>query len=481
MNLPIRARLTAVYCAVFCLGAAVLETGAYTVLQLAISAIADRDLSSRLVGVEGFLGEHIPRMSVERVRNEIRTHAALQPALLRIDTADGQTIFAAPVLTPHIAAELSQATGARTDWRPGRPLRILAARTTIQGRLYRLLLASDLSVPFEILHRFGLLLVLSSPLVLAIAAALGHWVAGRALSPVSSITSAARSIDASDLSRRIAVPESRDELRYLAETLNGMLARMENSFRRTTEFTANASHELRTPLAVIRATAEVALMREPDPGHRNPDRIALRQILREAEKNSALLEDLLRLARADSGTLSLRMQPVDLADSLRATCVLCEPLAASRGLRLRLTPAAEPVWVSGDAEYLRRLLLILLDNAMKYTPAGGQMSAAMLANADGRAVCRVSDTGIGISETDLPHIFERFFRSDRARNREEGGAGLGLAIAEWIAVAHRGSIEVESRLGFGSEFRVLLPQLVRNPSHTAVPFHREASLQEKTT
>jgi heavy metal sensor kinase len=479
MNLPIRTRLTVVYCAVFCLCAAVLETGAYTALQVAISAIADRDLQSRLGGVEEFLNEHLPRMTLARVQSEIRTHTALQPNLLRIDTADRQTIFAGPVLAADRAYEASPASDPRTSWQSGRPLRILAARTTIQGREYRLLVASDLAVPSEILHRFGIALLLSSPFVLAIAAAVGHWVAGRALSPVSSIATAARSIDASDLSRRIAVPESRDELRYLAETLNRMLARMENSFRRTIEFTANASHELRTPLAVIRATAEVALMRDagPDPENRNPDRVALRQILREAEKNSALLEDLLRLARADSGTVSLRMKPIDLAESLRATCQRCEPLATSRRIRLHLAPANEPAWVSGDAEHLRRLLVILLDNAIKYTPPGGQVDAMVTTSANGFAVCHVTDTGIGISEADLPHIFERFFRSDRARNREEGGAGLGLAIAEWIAGAHRGSIEVESRPGLGSVFRVLLPQLVQTDANTAEGIDRELSLR----
>jgi signal transduction histidine kinase len=229
LNLPIRARLTAVYGIVFCFGAAALEAGAYAELKVAVNAIADRDLNARLAGVEEFLGEHLPRLSLARVQNEIKTHAALQPELLRIEGEGGRTIFEAPALAGNAPR-----------------LRILSVRRTINGLNYTLWLAADLTVPLEILRRFALLLLLSSPIVIAAAAVAGHWMAGRALSPVLAITTAARTIDAADLSRRIAVPESRDELRFLAETLNGMLARIETSFRKTIEFTANASHEFRS-------------------------------------------------------------------------------------------------------------------------------------------------------------------------------------------------------------------------------------------
>jgi signal transduction histidine kinase len=273
------------------------------------------------------------------------------------------------------------------------------------------------------------------------------------------MTRTARNIDATDLGRRIELPRSHDELRYLAETLNGMLARIESGFHKTIEFTANASHELRTPLAVIRATAEVALMRETGEAADtpNPDRAALRQILLEAERNTALLEDLLRLARADSGTARLRMKPVNAAGILRSTCRTCEPLAAKRGIDLHCASRNDAVWVIADEGCLKSLFLIILDNALKYTGPEGLVVAALLTNRPGQLVCEIRDSGLGISESDLPHIFERFYRSDRVRNREEGGAGLGLAIAEWMARAHSGSIEVESTLGIGSVFRIVLP------------------------
>jgi heavy metal sensor kinase len=481
LNLPIRTRLTAIYCTVFCVGAMALETGAYTALKLAVYAIADHDLKARLNGVEEFLGEHLPRLPLPRVQKEIATHTALQPDFLKIVRTEGSTIFEAPALASFTTETAGPSPRIWTAGSREQPLRLLTVRGSINGTEYRLLLASDLTEPFGVVRRFGLLLLLSSPILIAGAAAVGHWTAGRALAPVLAMTTAARTIDAADLSQRIAVPESRDELRYLAETLNGMLARMETAFRKTIEFTANASHELRTPLAVIRATAEVALMRSPSgqADSRNSDRVALRQILREAERNTALLEDLLRLARADSGTAGLHLKTLDLAETVRTTYGRCEPLAAKSGLTLRFLPAPEPTWVSGDAKHLKSLLFILLDNAIKYTPAGGTVEVSLVSTTHEHAICRVKDTGIGIPEADLPHIFERFFRSDRARTREEAGSGLGLAIADWIARAHNGTIEVESVVGLGSTFRIVLPRVNRNPEASERLTDGQAELQGK--
>lgn len=474
MNLPVRTRLTAIYCAVFCLGGAALEAGAYVALRFAVFAIVDRELEARVAGVEAFLAEHLPRMSPARVQNEIRTHTALQPGLLRIGNPNGPAVWESALLARYALERRRSSPRLFTAGTTEQPLRLLAVRWTVGGVGYPLLLATDLTVPFHVVRRFGLLLLLTWPVLMTLAATAGHWTAGRALAPVLAMTKAARHIDATDLSRRLEVPESRDELRYLAETLNGMLARIESAFRKTIEFTANASHELRTPLAVIRATAEVALMRsealrEPGeaPNAPNPDQAALRQILFEAERNTALLENLLRLARADSGTARLHMRLVNAAEILRLTGQRCEPLAAKHGIHLRVELPAEAPWLTADTEYLRSLFLIPLDNALKYTARGGFVEAALLTDGSGHLIYRVKDTGIGISESDLPHIFERFYRSDRVRNREEGGAGLGLAIAEWMAHVHAGWIEVESRLGAGSTFRIVLP--LRAPSALPEP------------
>jgi signal transduction histidine kinase len=264
--------------------------------------------------VEQFLDDHLPRMNLARVQKE------LQPDLLWIGNQDGTSVFESSLLIPYAQDRPGGLPHLRL-WTAGtaqQPLRLLSIGYAVNRQQYRLLLGSDLSGSFSVVHRFGLLLLLTSPIVMAAAATAGRWTAGRALAPVLAMMTAARNIDATDLSRRIELPQSHDELRFLAETLNGMLARIESGFRKTIEFTANASHELRTPLAVIRSTAEVAPMR--DSGEAldapNPDRTALRQILLEAERNTALLEDLLRLARADSGTACLRMKPLNAADSL---------------------------------------------------------------------------------------------------------------------------------------------------------------------
>jgi len=457
MSFPIRTRLTAVYCAVFCVGAAALESGAYFALKLAAYAIADRDLESRMAGVEEFLADHVQRLSTERLQKELRSHAALQPQLLEIWEDQRGSLYVAEALAPY-GAETSSGSSQRywTGDKTGQPLRIYLATRKIKGHVYRLWVAAELSGLFDILHRFALSLLLTAPIVLAIAAAAGHWMAGRALSPVLAMTIAARSIDMNDLRRRIEVPNANDELHFLAATLNGMLERIEGGFARTTQFVANASHELRTPLAVIRANAEVALLRPPNA---EADRVALRRILREAEKNSVLLEDLLVLARIDSHAAAVRLESVDFGELVRLTCERFAPLAVKRRIALRFIPASRELSIAADVAQLKRLLLILLDNATKYTPSGGWIEVSMQETDHAQACCQIVDSGIGISAEDLPHIFERFFRADPARNREEGGTGLGLAIGEWIVQAHRGRIEVESVPGRGSTFRVLIPRM----------------------
>jgi signal transduction histidine kinase len=271
------------------------------------------------------------------------------------------------------------------------------------------------------------------------------------------MTAEARSISAEDLSRRVSVPASRDELQYLAETLNEMLSRIENAFRHVSQFTANASHELRTPLAVMRSTAEVALLKTS--GNADSYRAALHRILGEAERTSALFNDMLRLAQADRGTNRLRLEPVNLGENVREAGERIGLLAQEKGVHLQVSIVKNPPDVSADANHLLRLWLILLDNAIKYTPSGRVVEVRVLRGSHGLCLCEVKDTGIGIAEADLPHIFERFFRADKARARRDEGAGLGLSIAKWIANAHGAHIEVESAVGAGSVFRVIIPEL----------------------
>jgi signal transduction histidine kinase len=249
------------------------------------------------------------------------------------------------------------------------------------------------------------------------------------------------------------VPHTGDELQRLSETLNGMLARLEQAFRRITQFTADASHELRTPVALMRTRAEVALRRRRSEGEY---RETLRQILEDLQRTSSLIENLMLLARADSGTGALQRTPIDMVECLGEACREGRTLGETKQVSFLEELPESPVWVQGDSNSLRRLFLILLDNAVKYTPPQGRITVSLRLS-NGCAVTEVRDTGIGIGADDLPHVFERFFRADQARSRATGGAGLGLSIGQWIAQAHWGTIRVLSEPGEGSVFQVQIP------------------------
>lgn len=284
------------------------------------------------------------------------------------------------------------------------------------------------------------------------AALVGSWaVAKRALGPISRMIQTARAIALSrDFSRRIEAPPSRDELGRLAETFNEMLASLETAYRLQQRFVSDASHELRAPLTAIQGNLEL-LRRQQDMSE--ADRAeALAEAEREAGRLTRLVADLLALARADAG-LHLKRRPVDLdavvLDAFR------EARQLAQGQTLILEPF-EPVKVMADEDRLKQLVLILLDNALKYTPAGGQVTLGLQRH-DGSTEIIVRDTGVGIPPEDLPHVFERFYRADPARSRDPGGTGLGLSIAHWIVEEHGGHISLTSEPGRGTTAVVSLP------------------------
>jgi heavy metal sensor kinase len=332
-------------------------------------------------------------------------------------------------------------------------VRTLTSLANINGQQYRVLVATPLDSTEATLRRLRTLLLWTIPAVLVLASLGGYWISRRALAPVDEITLAARSIGIQNLSQRLSVPATGDELQRLSETWNDMLARLESAVKRLSQFTADASHELRTPVALIRTTAELTLRRE-----RSPDtyREALRQVVLESERTSRLVEDLLLLARADAGLPALSLERLELAPLVRDVCQQGQVLAEARQLQISTEAPEDPVYVEANDPALRRLLLLLLDNAVKYTPAGGRITVSVVFDPAGPTVA-VRDTGIGIADSALPHVFERFYRADESRNRDAGGTGLGLAIAKWIAERHHASLEAESVLGEGSTFRVRFP------------------------
>ena len=285
----------------------------------------------------------------------------------------------------------------------------------------------------------------------------GRWIAGRALEPVDRMITEVREItDGRSLHRRLALPMERDELGRLAETLNQMMTRLERSFAALRRFTADASHELKTPLTVVRAGVERAITR---PNLPQETAAVLEETLQEVNRMTELLDSLLTLARADEGRADLHREPVDLRTIIEEAGETGELLAEHAGVTIEIRMPPDPLVLAVDRSRVRQLALNLIENAVKYTPRGGTVSVEVGAT-DGRVLLTVADSGIGIAPGDLPHIFDRFWRADSARTRTGArpGTGLGLAICKWIAEAHGGTIEVQSRPGRGTTFTVALPQ-----------------------
>jgi heavy metal sensor kinase len=280
----------------------------------------------------------------------------------------------------------------------------------------------------------------------------GWWLAGRAVRPIRKMSATAATIGASNLSRRIDLADVNQELAELGQILNAMLGRLESAFAQQIRFTADASHELRTPLAVIMSHTELALARQRSP---EEYRQALATCQRAAQRMRSLVESLLALARLDAAELRMNHQPLDLGQLASECAEHVRPLAVEHGLRLEVKTAS--VSLLGDAERLAQVVTNLLTNAIIYNRPKGSITL-VVEDPHGEAILSVSDTGIGIPEADLPHIFERFYRADKARSRAVGGSGLGLAICQSIIEAHGGTIQVSSELGVGTTFLVKLPQ-----------------------
>ncbi len=454
-QLPIRLKLTAWYFAVLGVTLTLFGGIAYFAMQESIEATVDESLRDQAHGIRELMTQFLPE-GTERVADELREHSELEEEgdLSQVSDEDGHWIYRSSLMERYGVPSTGIGKPALASLRlKDMPLRVLTSEAKLGGRTYRIQVAVPMDDFYDALDHFKWMLFLLSPLLLILASAGGYWMSRRALRPVDEINKGAQSITSKNLSSRLSVPQSHDELQRLSETLNAMLQRLESAFKRITQFTADASHELRTPVALMRTTAEISLRKPRD---QDEYREALTQILRELEKTSALIEKLMLLARADAGAEALQFARIDLIGSLRDACQQGQTLAEAKQVCFQSEIGNSHVFVEGDEHALERLFLILIDNAVKYTQPGGQVTAS-LAESNGFAVIELRDNGIGIPEDDLPHIFERLYRADKARSRDLGGVGLGLAIGQWIAQAHGGLVEVQSKPGHGSVFRVRLP------------------------
>ncbi len=299
--------------------------------------------------------------------------------------------------------------------------------------------------------RLGLLIL--APVGILISALAGYWLSGKALAPVGRITALAQDIEANNLDQRLPHPGVDSEIGRLVDTLNRMFARLNTSFEAMKRFTADASHELRSPLATMQNTIDVIRER---PRTVEEHQVTLLNIGRDVTRLSTIVEDLLLLARADAGRLAMKMEPVRLDWILESQVEAHQAQAKSSGIDLRISVSGAAL-ILGDERWLHQLLVNLLGNALKFTPGGGQVSAALIMVGD-KIRMTIEDSGPGIREEDLEKVFERFFRSDPSRSRNSTpGSGLGLAITAWIAEAHGASIQASNRPEGGAVFTVLFP------------------------
>jgi heavy metal sensor kinase len=329
----------------------------------------------------------------------------------------------------------------------------------VQGQQgYFLIIFGGILDPGALVRRFLLTLVAGSLLTLAIALAGGFWLADRAMRPVKTITQAARTIGETDLSRRIN-SKSKDELGELANTFDAMLARLQSAFERQRQFVADASHELRTPLTIVNLETSRAIASRRSPQEYQH---ALSIIHSENDFMTSLVNDLLTLARMDAGQTTIEKTPLDLSDVAVETVERLTPLANRNGVTLEAGDLPE-TRILGDRQYLLQMLSNLVENAIKYTTGDKKKVCVETGSADGTGWVRVSDNGPGIAPEHLPHLFDRFYRVDKARTRDAEaesnprsptGSGLGLSIVQWIAQVHGGKVKVESTLGTGTMFEI---------------------------
>lgn len=333
--------------------------------------------------------------------------------------------------------------------------RILINSVVLGAHSYRITVAHDENPVKQTSRTLALIILLTLPIAVAISLAIGYVIAGRVLVPIIAITRKAEEISAENLSERLPIGDSDDEFNRLATVFNQTFARIEDSFDRLRRFTADASHELRTPLAAIRSIGETAMHAPEDELN---SRETIGSILEESDRLRQLIDALLILSRADAGNIGTQRESVNLAELARDTVDFLNVLAEEKNQTIQISILSEAI-AKVDRASVRQAITNLLDNAIKFSPSESGIRITVGITANNEACVEIADSGIGIPENDLPHIFDRFYRVDKGRSREAGGAGLGLSIAKWAVENNGGRIEVESILNQGSVFRMVFPRL----------------------
>lgn len=453
-DISVRTRLTAWYTAVLSLGLVVFSCTVWIALRHTLNADLSAALINQARGFEEYLriedtGD-LPSLIHEM---DEYSRSLLQDHILMVYDRTQELIYSNVGSPPPSPSKLLRSDKPeKLRWKHRSYMALRHAVPLKEGEFQIFLAVSSESVD-KAINLLGWLLTSVVPIFIFCAAGGGYWLSQRALRPVDVITEKARTIGVKNLSERLPVPQTNDELQRLTETWNGMLERLETAVTKISRFTADASHELRTPVAIMRLAAENALRKRRSEAEY---RAALQHVQRESEDMTDLISDLLFLARADVDDTSPGAEFFVLQKMIEGAWADFQALAAAKNITLTRQLPDASVIINGHSSDLRRMLLILLDNAIKYTPAGGLVSV-QLERERANALLRVEDTGIGIPEEAKSRLFQRFFRVDPSRSKESGGFGLGLAIAYAIVQQHNASIEVQSKESGGSVFTISFP------------------------
>lgn len=488
--LGIRLKLTLVYSAIFAILLALVGTAFYVAFQQSLlgnvdttlqlraeqiaagisfenGAITIHDVTGSLPGLATVSteGQQATTTPIKPTPEPVEDEDLLQPevkfgSLVRVLDANGRTVYVSPGFRSLAVPTTSFTQALHGDsWlgslraSDGEVVRLSSQPLSDNGAVFGVLqIGGPLEETTATLRSAAIGLFLLAPFALALAALASYWLAARAFRPVVSLTRMAREIGMEDLHRRVPAPKAKDEIRELALTLNDMIARLEHAFVQQRRFVADASHELRTPVAAIRTLAETALL---DGMTRANQVDALHRVTAEAERLGQLITDLLTLARGDEGHTMLEIGPVRLDELAEAAVAVAAPLALQRDVELAVSAPA-PVTVAGDEPRLIQVVLNLLDNAIEHTSPGDVIMVQVDAE-EPWARLVVRDTGCGVAAEHIPHVFERFYRVDRARPSNRRHTGLGLSIVDWIVQAHQGSAVMESQVGEGTTVSVRIP------------------------
>jgi heavy metal sensor kinase len=461
----VRTRLTLWYGAILAAGLLIYGGSSSTVLFFQLRGQLDRLAIEDLETVEGLLTFGANGKIL--LRDDYHDHpypAKMQERLMEVWGTDGSLLYRnEPLGTRALGGPPKPGEGVGSysersiELADATPVRLVSKRHLLEGRPTIIRVGFSEKPLWDRFWRLVIGLIAGLPLALGLAGLGGYLLVKHTLGPLERMARRAHEISAKNLSTRLDVENPQDELGHLAAAFNETLRRIEGSFEQLRRFTSDASHELRTPLTAIRSVGEAGLRR---PGTAETYREVIESMLEEAGRLTRLVESLLAISRADSGQIRLVRSEIDVLPFVREVGSFVEVLADDKGQHLCIE-GDEATWIQGDRGILRQILINLLDNAIKYSPAGGCIWVRVVCTNVQTVSVEVQDSGPGISSQHRDRIFDRFYRVDEGRSREEGGAGLGLALAKWGAEAHGGSLELLCPPGGGSIFRLSLPSHLR--------------------